>query len=128
MANNTYNLWYRNMPYLIIVTIGICSFLFSFDMSYLRDNLHYSADYSKKTIKIFDKDPELDRATFKYSGANTKQYPYYPLDIAKPPLGYYVTSFEIYFKHQSILRSGIRFNEKFGLYRISGRRRSVSIT
>lgn len=79
------------------------------------DDLDYFADSIAKIIDIFDKNPELDIATFKYSGADTKQYPDHSFNLSKPPKGYYVTSFEIGFRQKSILRSGIRFNEKFGI-------------
>lgn len=79
------------------------------------DDLDYFADNIAKIIDIFDKNPKLDIATFKYSGADTKQYPDHSFNLSKPPKGYYVTSFEIGFRQESILRSGIRFNEKFGI-------------
>lgn len=79
------------------------------------DDLDYSADSLEKVIDIFDKNPGLDIATFKYSGADSKQYPDHSFNLVKPPKGYYVTSFEIGFRQESILRSGIKFNENFGI-------------
>lgn len=79
------------------------------------DDLDYAADGLSKIIDIFDKNQGLDIATFKYSGADTKRYPDHSFNLSKPPKGYYVTSFEIGFRQESILGSGIRFNEKFGI-------------
>lgn len=89
MTNNTCNLWYPNLPYLITIIIGICSFLFALDMSYLGDNLDYSADSSKKIIEILDKNPEFD--------------------IAMPTMGYSVTSLEIGGRQKSIFNPAYVF-------------------
>lgn len=79
------------------------------------DDLDYFADNIAKIIDIFDKNPELDIATFKYSGADTKQYPDHSFNLSKPPKGYYISSVEIAFKRSTILESGVIFNEQFGV-------------
>lgn len=79
------------------------------------DDLDYSADSLEKVIDIFDKNPGLDIATFRYSGDDAKHYPDLSFNLVKPPRGYYVTSFEIGFRQESILRSEIKFNENFGI-------------
>lgn len=79
------------------------------------DDLDYFADSIAKIIDIFDKNPELDIATFKYSGADTKQYPDYSFNLSKPPKGYYISSVEIAFNRNKISETGVLFNERFGV-------------
>ena len=79
------------------------------------DDLDYSEDGLLQIIQKFEDDPELDIATFKYSGNDCKFYPDFSFDLRKPPKGYFVTSFEIAFRRNKIIKSQIKFNENFGI-------------
>lgn len=79
------------------------------------DDLDYFADSLARIIEIFDKNPGLDIATFKYSGADTKRYPDHSFNLSKPPKGYYVSSVEIAFRRTAVIETGIKFNERFGI-------------
>jgi hypothetical protein len=79
------------------------------------DDLDYSEDGLLRIIRKFEDNPQLDIATFKYSGNDRKFYPDYSFDLRKPPKGYFVTSFEIAFRRNKIIKSEIKFNENFGI-------------
>lgn len=79
------------------------------------DDLDYSEDGLLQIIRKFEDNPQLDIATFKYSGNDCKFYPDYSFDLRKPPKGYFVTSFEIAFRRNKIIESQIKFNENFGI-------------
>ena len=78
------------------------------------DDLDYDAEGLYEIIDIFDKNPELDIATFKYSGADSKQYPDKSFNLSKPPKGYFISSVEIAFKKNKVSKTGVLFNERFG--------------
>lgn len=77
------------------------------------DDLIYTEKQLLSIIDTFQKNPDIDIATFKYSGDDNKQYPVVPFNIANKIKGYYVSSIEIAFKRERI--GDLRFNEHFGL-------------
>ncbi len=79
------------------------------------DDLAYEADAFRKIIETFQDNPEIDIATFKYTGTDSKSYPSETFNLSKPPKGYFITSFEIAFRRDKIIESGIKFNEDFGI-------------
>lgn len=79
------------------------------------DDLDYSEDGLLQIIRKFEDDPQLDIATFKYSGSDCKFYPDFSFDLSKPPKGYFISSVEIAFRRNRIIESHIKFNENFGI-------------
>lgn len=78
------------------------------------DDLMYTAEQLKAVINTFDKNPNIDIALFKYSGDDNKQYPDYEFNLKKEPKGYYITSFEIAFRRNSI-PSTLKFDSRLGV-------------
>lgn len=86
------------------------------DICLIADNdLVYTAEQLERVISTFESHPDIDLATFRYSGDDDKAYPDHEFDLAKPPRGYWVTSFEIAFRRKSVVDAGVKFNELFGL-------------
>ncbi len=77
------------------------------------DDLIYTKSQLLSVINTFKQNPNIDIATFRYTGDDNKQYPQISLDIANKIKNYYITSFEIAFKREQI--GCLRFNEYFGL-------------
>lgn len=77
------------------------------------DDLIYTEKQLQSIIDTFQENPDIDIATFRYSGDDKKQYPQNSVDISKKIKGYYVTSVEIAFRRNSI--GNLRFCEYFGL-------------
>lgn len=105
------------------------------------DDLSYTSASLRDVIKTFKENPDIDIATFISANAPSdnnadppsdnneeslhsgrkeplryeKRYPGYSFDLRKPAKGYYITSFEIAFRRESVIGSGILFNENFGV-------------
>lgn len=79
------------------------------------DDLNYFADGLKAVINTFDNNPGLDIATFEYCGADAKAYPSEGFDLRHPPKGYFITSFEIAFRREKVIDTGILFDPDFGV-------------
>lgn len=96
------------------------------------DDLVYSPKGIESIIRTFDLHPDLDIAAFMYNTVpdvcrsdpgkvsdfiplTEKQYPSSEFPLNNPPKGFYITTFELAFRLQSVRRSGIRFNENFGV-------------
>ncbi len=82
------------------------------------DDLSFTTDAFHTIISTFRANPNVDVATFEYVGPGgkfEKDYPSFSFPLSQPTKGYYITSFEIAFRLKSIVESGIRFNENFGL-------------
>ena len=104
------------------------------------DDLSYTSSSFHAVIKTFKENPDTDIATFISANAlldskanNTrhdeskhlqseqgnlqyeKAYPDHSFDLRKPAKGYYITSFEIAFRRERVIGSGILFNENFGV-------------
>lgn len=78
------------------------------------DDLTYKPHQLKSIITTFKANPAVDVALFKYSGSDSKIYPDYEFNLIKEPKGYYITSFEIAFRSQSIGTS-LRFDPRLGV-------------
>lgn len=79
------------------------------------DDLNYFADGLKDVINTFDNNPGLDIASFEYCGADSKAYPSEGFDLRHPPKGYFITSFEIAFRREKVMETGILFDTDFGV-------------
>ena len=79
------------------------------------DDLRYTASQLKNVIEAMERHPDVELATFRYEGVNSKVYPEQEMDITRNwPKNYYVTSFEIALRRES--RAGqLRFDERFGV-------------
>ncbi len=78
------------------------------------DDLKYTPRQLQAIIDTFEENPQVQFATFMHSGGDGKWFPKESFDLSKPVKGYYVTSFEIAFRRQSV-KGILRFNELFGL-------------
>lgn len=79
------------------------------------DDLEYYADNLSKVVECFERNRQLDFATFRYdSEADKKIYSAEEFDLSRFPKGYYVTSFELAFRRASV-QGKLRFDEHFGL-------------
>lgn len=78
------------------------------------DDLVYEPWQLEAVIAAFEEHPEVDLATFRYDGADKKNYPCEEADLNELPKGYWVTSFEIAFRRESVA-GVVRFNENFGI-------------
>lgn len=79
------------------------------------DDLDYTEEGLLQIIQVFENNPTLDIATFKYTGNDSKLYPAKSFDLRKPPKGYFVSSIEIAFRRIKIVDSNVKFNENFGI-------------
>ena len=82
------------------------------------DDLDFFEEGLKGIISAFAENPNLDLAAFRYildSGGFEKFYPDIPFPLTKWPKGYYVTSFELAFRRESVAERKILFNEQFGV-------------
>ncbi len=78
------------------------------DVVYTKERLH-------AVIDAFDTHQEADILTFRYeSSSHSKFYPALQCDLSTPEKGYYLTSFEIALRKDSV-RGKIWFNENFGI-------------
>lgn len=79
------------------------------------DDVDYTEEGLKDVIEAFSKHPGIDIITFRYASAShTKFYPSAPCGLAHPAKGYFVTSFEIAFRRESV-QGRLWFNENFGI-------------
>jgi len=79
------------------------------------DDCRYTHEQLQAVIDTFVQNPDVDIATFKYSGEGCKKlYPSQPSCLNSFPKGYYVSSIEIAFRRKSV-QGKIWFNENFGL-------------
>lgn len=79
------------------------------------DDLDYFDDGLRYVMEVFDRNPDMDIATFQYEGADCKYYPAHEADLRNPPKNYYVSSVEIAFRLDPVKKSGVRFDERFGV-------------
>ena len=79
------------------------------------DDCRYTIEQLQAVIDTFKAHPQVDIATFQYSGeGDTKCYPQCEADLQTFPKGYYVSSIEIAFRRTSV-QHRVWFNENFGL-------------
>lgn len=82
------------------------------------DDLDFIPAGLQAIIEAFDKSPGLDIIALQYSnqGGETKiKYPDAPFDLDRPPKGYFISSVELAFRRESIIKERIFFNENFGV-------------
>ncbi len=82
------------------------------------DDLTYTEEAFSIIRNTFRQHPDLDIATFMYTGPEgitEKTYPPHPFHLSRPTKGYYVTAFEIAFRLEPVKQKGIWFNENFGV-------------
>lgn len=79
------------------------------------DDLDFDSLGLLSIIDNFIKCPEIDIATYQYTGDDNKRYPDKTFDLRHPPEGYFVSSIEIAFRRNPIIESGIKFDERFGI-------------
>ncbi len=78
------------------------------------DDCRYTPERLDAVVDTFERNRSLALATFRMeSQHNNKTYPEREFNLAKPPKGYYVTSFEIAIRREAI--GVLRFDERFGL-------------
>ena len=79
------------------------------------DDCRYTHEQLQSVMDTFERNHDVDIATFKYSGeGNKKYYPEQSTDLGSFPKGYYVSSIEVAFKRESV-QGKVWFNENFGL-------------
>ncbi|MDE5903372.1 MAG: glycosyltransferase [Muribaculaceae bacterium] len=82
------------------------------------DDLDYTSASLLDVIAAFDDEPDLDFAAFMHviaDGTTEKPYPSETFDMARPAKGYFPTAPEFALRRASLLRHGIRYNERFGV-------------
>lgn len=79
------------------------------------DDVDYSESGLRSIIEAFDTHKDMDILTFRYeSSSHSKYYPESPCDLSTPERGYFVTSFEIALRKDSV-KGKLWFNENFGI-------------
>lgn len=66
------------------------------------DDLSYESHQLQAVVDTFRNNPQVDIALFKHSGDDNKWYPDFEFDLISMPRGYYITSFEIAFRCESV--------------------------
>lgn len=77
------------------------------------DDLRYTPEQLRSVIATFEAHPEIDYATFRYSGSE-KRYPEEEFDLSVPPRGYYITEVETAFRRNAV-QGRIRYSDRLGL-------------
>ncbi|MDE7351175.1 MAG: glycosyltransferase [Muribaculaceae bacterium] len=79
------------------------------------DDVDYTKEGLLAIVDAFVRNTNVDIVTFRYaSSSHTKHYPSAPCDLSTPEKGYFVTSFEIALRRESV-QGKIWFNENFGI-------------
>lgn len=79
------------------------------------DDVTYNVVGLLEVIKAFDRNPDIDIATFKYIGAN-RSYPSKAVDITDFKVRHaYADAITIALRRESLARVDVRFSEEFGL-------------
>lgn len=79
------------------------------------DDVDYTEEGLRAVIDAFHRHKDMDIIAFRYTSAShEKNYPSSPCYLDKPAKGYFVTSFEIAFRRESV-QGKIWFNENFGI-------------
>ncbi len=80
------------------------------------DDVEYTREYLRNVLESIENNPGYDIIAFRYdSRESPKRFPDHSFDLRRMPKGYYVTSFEIALRRESVVRSGILFDTAFGL-------------
>lgn len=79
------------------------------------DDLSYTPARLQAVIDTFDRNPDVDLASFMYEGADSKRYPEAETDLTVLPKNFYISSIEIAFRREAVARNSLSFNENFGV-------------
>lgn len=79
------------------------------------DDLVYDANGLAEVIRVYDSDPTLDYATFRFAFPYSKTYPEGEWDLSRKFSHYNPISFEISFRMESYRRAGLHFSTYLGL-------------
>lgn len=80
------------------------------------DDVEYNELYLRNVLESIENNPGCDIIAFRYdSRESPKRFPGHSFELRRMPKGYYVTSFEIALRRESVVRSGILFDTAFGL-------------
>lgn len=80
------------------------------------DDIDYTEQGLRNVIEAFETNPDADILTFRYASEEApKPYPTHTFEWKQAPRNCYISSIEIGMRRESILRSGIRFDERFGI-------------
>lgn len=78
------------------------------------DDLVYTAEQLQSVLTTFRDNPDVDYASFRYSGNNIKHYPAESCSLNPVPRYFYQTSIEVAIRNN--VRTGrLRFNAEFGI-------------
>lgn len=79
------------------------------------DDLRYTSGQLQAVIDAFDARPDMELASFRYSGPDNKAYPEKETALDWPlPRGFYSTSFEVAFRRDAV-QGKIFYNPYFGI-------------
>ncbi|MDE6480560.1 MAG: hypothetical protein K2L45_09840 [Muribaculaceae bacterium] len=79
------------------------------------DDVDYTEEGLRNVIDAFHRHKDMDIIAFRYTSmSHEKSYPSSPCNLDKPTKGYFVTSFEIALRRESV-QGKIWFNENFGI-------------
>lgn len=77
------------------------------------DDLRYAPGAFERIIEVAQANPDVDYFSFRYDGADNKNYPPAECDLKHLPENFYQTAFEVALR-RSPRTGGLQFNEKFG--------------
>ena len=77
------------------------------------DDLCYAPGAFGRIIEVAEANPDVDYFSFRYDGADNKNYPPEVCSLKHLPKGFYQTAFEVALR-RSPRTEGLQFNEKFG--------------
>lgn len=78
------------------------------------DDLRYTSDQVRSVIDVFDENPEIDYASFMFTGADAKVYPSHVCHLWPVPKNFSQTSFEVAIRN-NFRTARLRYNPFFGL-------------
>lgn len=78
------------------------------------DDLRYTSAQLVDVIRTFDENPDLEYASFMFTGADAKVYPSYACSLWPVPKNFSQTSFEVAIRNNS-RTARLRYNPFFGL-------------
>lgn len=112
LRNFKLNILYRQLPYIVIIAIGICSFLFSLDMSYIGDDLNHIFIYSDKYPHWYERPLIIPFSWLAINGRFADMaYGILSLSIPKWLLAIISAAFETLFYLFILKLSGLRSNQ-----------------
>lgn len=83
------------------------------------DDCIYTGEQLTKIETVYDTHPDADGVCFMAESLQGELMRHYPTDVMTladaQSRGYYLSSFEMTFRRSSLLRTGVRFDERFGL-------------